>query len=192
MATCAKCDRKAGKFLGLCSPHYSNFLRDRRGTPRRYSDLGDPLTCNADETCSKPIHSMGLCNAHYQMVAKGGPAPIKKCPITGCEVDIFASTETCKKHRQFMWRYSLTTDRCIELHYPRNRICSNTGCLATDNLALDHDHACCNREKYGTSHKVSCGECVRGWLCSGCNRALGCINDSPQKLRGLIEFLERN
>lgn len=44
-------------------------------------------------------------------------------------------------------------------------------------LAVDHDH------KTGR---------VRGLLCISCNGALGMVNDSPQVLRLLAEYLENN
>lgn len=31
----------------------------------------------------------------------------------------------------------------------------------------------------------------RGWLCNGCNRALGFVNDDPRRLRMLASYLER-
>ena len=42
-------------------------------------------------------------------------------------------------------------------------------------FAVDHDHACC-------SGKVTCGKCVRGLLCSGCNTGLGAFRDSEHAL----------
>ncbi|HZS80052.1 MAG TPA: endonuclease domain-containing protein [Herbaspirillum sp.] len=32
----------------------------------------------------------------------------------------------------------------------------------------------------------------RGWLCDRCNVALGCLRDSPERLRQLVAYLERN
>lgn len=40
------------------------------------------------------------------------------------------------------------------------------------NAATDHDHAHC-------PGKAGCRECVRGYLCSTCNRYLGHIGDDP-------------
>lgn len=50
-------------------------------------------------------------------------------------------------------------------------------------LAVDHDHACC-------PGPVSCGRCVRGLLCTRCNRFLGHVRDSPESLRALADYLE--
>ena len=43
-------------------------------------------------------------------------------------------------------------------------------------LCLDHDHTT---------------GAFRGWLCSRCNRALGFVLDSPERLRKLADYLEK-
>src|SRR5690606_640730 len=50
-------------------------------------------------------------------------------------------------------------------------------------LAVDHDQQCCPAP-------VSCGQCVRGLLCTRCNRYLGTIHDNPDALRRLADYLE--
>ncbi len=49
-------------------------------------------------------------------------------------------------------------------------------------LSVDHDHRCC-------PGRTSCGQCVRGLLCSECNFALGKFGDSPARLRLAITYL---
>lgn len=39
-------------------------------------------------------------------------------------------------------------------------------------LSVDHDHSCCNGA-------YSCGNCVRGLLCTTCNKMLGHLRDDP-------------
>ena len=50
-------------------------------------------------------------------------------------------------------------------------------------LQVDHDHSCC-------SGKKSCGECVRGLLCTRCNRALGLLGEDSEAMRNMIEYVE--
>ena len=50
---------------------------------------------------------------------------------------------------------------------------------------VDHDHACC-----GGSHARSCGKCIRGALCGGCNMALGLFHDDVTRLKAAIGYLE--
>lgn len=65
--------------------------------------------------------------------------------------------------------------------------CQNPGCrnplltAGAPNLHVDHDHACCERH--------SCGSCVRGLLCAGCNFALGHAADDADRLAGLVAYL---
>lgn len=50
-------------------------------------------------------------------------------------------------------------------------------------LSVDHDHACCNGP-------VSCGKCVRGLLCSPCNRdVLGHLRDDPEAFQRFITYI---
>ena len=52
----------------------------------------------------------------------------------------------------------------------------------TKNFHVDHDHSCCPGNK-------TCGSCVRGVLCSQCNKALGLINDSIEILDKMKVYL---
>ena len=51
-------------------------------------------------------------------------------------------------------------------------------------LSVDHDHSCCPGE-------VTCGKCVRGLLCDGCNWWLGLINDDLTRLTEAEQYLRR-
>lgn len=50
-------------------------------------------------------------------------------------------------------------------------------------LVLDHNHACCSGE-------YTCGKCIRGVLCTKCNLGLGALEDSIEKLRRLLTYME--
>lgn len=55
-------------------------------------------------------------------------------------------------------------------------------CKTNDGKHIDHDHSCC-------SEQGSCGKCVRGILCSGCNTGLGLFKDDSKRLANAIEYL---
>lgn len=55
-------------------------------------------------------------------------------------------------------------------------------CGSTDNLCVDHDHACCAKE-------TSCGKCVRGVLCRKCNSAEGLLGCDPQQVMRLARYM---
>lgn len=52
-------------------------------------------------------------------------------------------------------------------------------------LAIDHDHTCCEGI-------YSCGACIRGVLCQGCNGGLGLFRDTPEFLRSAANYLEKS
>ncbi|MEU7151258.1 endonuclease domain-containing protein [Streptomyces sp. NPDC045456] len=52
-------------------------------------------------------------------------------------------------------------------------------------IHVDHDHACC-------SGRTSCGACVRGLLCEGCNTGLGTFKDDLSRLQSAIDYVKRH
>jgi len=56
-------------------------------------------------------------------------------------------------------------------------------------IVFDHHH------RSDITHRCRTGNTLkrfRGWLCSGCNVALGMVEDNPEILRQLIDYLLRN
>lgn len=51
------------------------------------------------------------------------------------------------------------------------------------NLSVDHDHACCDAP-------TSCGQCVRGLLCTSCNKMLGHMRDSREAFLRAVNYLD--
>lgn len=68
-------------------------------------------------------------------------------------------------------RYGLTPERFAQLLEAQGYACGMCHEAFEEGklICVDHDHAHCPGEK------TSCGECVRGLLCLGCNTALGHI-----------------
>lgn len=50
-------------------------------------------------------------------------------------------------------------------------------------LTVDHDHSCCPGQ-------FSCGRCIRGFLCFGCNVAVGMVKNRPEYALALHRYLE--
>lgn len=72
--------------------------------------------------------------------------------------------------------YGITKDEYVALVEAQGggcAICGATAEQAGRHLCVDHDHSCC------PGRKQSCGKCIRGLLCSNCNRAIGWLKDDP-------------
>jgi hypothetical protein len=65
-----------------------------------------------------------------------------------------------------------------------------TGCEACgsfENLCVDHNHDCCGYDKVGNS----CGNCIRGVLCTNCNTIEGHIY-SRKQIDGVTAYMEKH
>ncbi len=80
-------------------------------------------------------------------------------------------------------RYGITKAQYDEMLDTQGDRCAICRRVATEALAIDHDHSCCSGNK-------SCGDCVRGLLCKNCNMAIGLLADSVEVLQGAIAYLK--
>lgn len=98
-----------------------------------------------------------------------------------------AANRDKKMNADLMRGYRITLDEYRSLLDSQGGVCAIRGCGAAPEddrrLPVDHDHSCCS--------KGSCGHCVRGVLCTRCNTALGMVNDSQERLQGLLDYLDK-
>jgi hypothetical protein len=86
--------------------------------------------------------------------------------------------------RKRLARYGLTLDAYDKLLADQGGVCLGCGMEpGARSFAVDHDHSCCAGE-------VTCGRCIRGLLCLGCNFAVGHAGDSSATLRRLATYLD--
>lgn len=79
-------------------------------------------------------------------------------------------------------KYGLSKDQYLDMIIKQNNVCAICKQKTERRLSIDHDHSCC---KVG-----SCGNCVRGLLCSNCNSALGFVKDNILILESMISYLK--
>lgn len=61
-------------------------------------------------------------------------------------------------------------------------VCGSTDAGGKGRFHVDHDHSCCPGSR-------SCGRCVRGLLCHGCNVGIGSLRDDPERLLAAAAYL---
>lgn len=77
-------------------------------------------------------------------------------------------------------KYRIDIDEKLESQRYKCAVCGKEIGLSCH---VDHDHSCCSGSK-------TCGLCVRGLLCSKCNRGLGFFNDDTELMLKAIYYLE--
>lgn len=80
-------------------------------------------------------------------------------------------------------KHGVSDEQFAEMVERQNNCCKICRNPFIETPHIDHDHSCCP----GIS---SCGKCVRGLLCRGCNIGIGFLKDDPAIVRGALEYLE--
>lgn len=89
----------------------------------------------------------------------------------------------CRRNFRLKAKYGLTLEEVEQAIEELSGVCPI--CMREpDAWAVDHDHACCP-DKYKT-----CGKCVRGFICTKCNSAIGFLKDSSAGLRRAADYLD--
>lgn len=70
--------------------------------------------------------------------------------------------------------------RCAVCRLPEVISTSKNG--KARSLAVDHDHGCCPGQ-------TSCGNCIRGLLCTKCNTAIGALRDDPKLIDAAASYV---
>lgn len=202
--------------LGFCNMHAQRVKKNgdpgEVGCRRIYKD-GSP--CLVPD-CERPVHTKGYCDVHYRRWYKhgdplGGKPPKTQRPETldgykwcsRCELikpldGNFGYDKRTKDGRGHWCKRCITDAVLIKTYnitldwYEKTFVEQGGGCktcqialdplLRVSRLSVDHDHAHCPGPK-------SCGECVRGLLCSSCNHALGNVHDDVAILGRMIDYL---
>lgn len=84
---------------------------------------------------------------------------------------------------QIYTRHKLTMEDWHRIVEEQESVCAI--CKRTPNrFNVDHDHKCCPSGK-------SCSRCRRGFLCNGCNSALGNARENIEILKAMIDYIEK-
>ena len=96
---------------------------------------------------------------------------------------------TIARRRHLMGTYKITPEQYDALLLAQNGLCAICGTSEGDasgrGLHVDHDHTCCPGDR-------SCGQCIRGLICKGCNTGMGCMNDDPARLEAAAAYIRRH
>lgn len=176
------CERPV-RSTGFCAPHYRSRYYPNRPSPSKVCEF---------EECGKPHHAKGLCYPHYLRSYKGvdlGKPQILKnnfkgklCLISDCPNICATRAGLCKSHANWASKYPFSSLQAIQI------LNSGYSCDICDvpvgrfDINVDHDHNCC-------SSQATCGRCVRGLLCRGCNRAIGSFSENPQTIAVAYRYL---
>lgn len=214
VADCAVegCSRPA-KAKGWCNAHYLRWWQTTdpgKAAIRKYR-FGK-VDCSFSG-CSQPSRTDGLCDSHRRQLKQGRaltPLQRRTDPTArddagrkfciSCDTwlalehftrsadradGLSARCSRCERSASLKRKFGITLaqyEALLDAQGGGCAVCSKTEGANGRRLAVDHDHSCCPSQK-------TCGQCVRGLLCSTCNLHFGAIGDSLAHLEAMATYL---
>ncbi len=202
---------KAHNAKGFCQGHYLQWSKTGETSTLKVLKPRKNRVCGY-LGCGKPLHTQDHCLAHGLQFSSGvdlkplrgswdqstrnsqGFKWCNPCSTWKAESEFGSSrakpdglNSSCKDCLRFMLvkiQYNLTRGQFLGLVDSQGGACAicREAPERVLSLHVDHDHSCCSGNK-------SCGVCVRGLLCGGCNSMLGMAQDSCDTLRAAVTYL---
>lgn len=215
-AGCADEDCTGDAVIGRWCPGHAiaKYRREavRADAPTSYKRGSTARECAAGFGCRYPaVGSSTMCGRHErQMERRGRVTPIAQrrrryaalerdaqgrkecaCCLTWRPVSEYGASpvqddglQTACKPCVRLGTYNVIPERYASMFDAQGGVCAV--CERPDatgrDLSVDHDHACCRGSR-------SCGQCVRGLLCTRCNLGLGRLQDSPELVSRASAYL---
>lgn len=187
----AKCCAKCGETKS--NDRFNKHARNRDGLQSWCKDCKN----DSQRRLRNKVHD-AECFCNFCVSRLNAATGLKRCPkccksksrsefhkgATYCKV--CTPRPSAEEARRTHWQktYRLTERDVAALIEVQGGLCVCGDELTESSLHIDHDHVCC-------SGRTSCGGCVRGALCSSCNRALGHLKDDPDRALALATYLWR-
>lgn len=208
------CDRRP-RARGMCQAHYLRWFNGSQAMDSTISKrnwAGAPCPFPG---CTRKASGEGYCNGHRAQLKRGQalrPLQVKTDPrtrdaegrkwcitcLTWKPVDDFSKERSrpdglhtrckrCMRSRALQAKFGIDIDRYERLLASQGGGCAICRAVPTKHaraFAVDHDHSCCPTQE-------TCGECVRGILCSRCNLMIGSLGDDPEVLVSMARYLRQ-
>ncbi len=175
-------------------------------------DYNPNLICNVED-CAEFVARRQWCRRHYRLNRLYGTPTYdsqirfktkidnrthKVC--TKCQEDLsmerfarnsknlngrgrYSRCDDCRRFYSLLNVYNVTRERYYSILEQQKGLCAI--CLKVPSkFFIDHDHKCCLRG--------SCGKCIRGLLCPGCNSAIGNLSEDPEVFARALSYLKLN
>jgi hypothetical protein len=169
--------------LGYCGTHY---LQQYHGRTLRLAKPQVPSR-SRDEQGRKWCASCETRKPEADFAASSGSPDGLQHRCRSCNAAIYQGRREEVRDSMREMRFGLSRaafDAMFEAQGKACAICRSPRPGGKNFWSVDHDHSCC------PSSDQTCGQCVRGILCSRCNHGLGNFKDDIDRLGAAIRYLE--